>query len=90
MASTVGRVFALTGAASRIGLSLCTRPASLKASAISIGDINLNYFEFAKKKLPLIDPDLKVSTIKVDVASSADVNVNAWVKDTANTLKAFN
>lgn len=87
MASLAGKVFALTGAASGIGFATCCRLARLKARAISIGDVNPSLFDGARKKLLAINPDLQVSTTKVDVASSLDVN--AWVKDTVNTFDAL-
>ncbi|EXJ85224.1 hypothetical protein A1O3_05899 [Capronia epimyces CBS 606.96] len=87
MASIAGKVFALTGAASGIGLNTCCRLARLKARAISIGDINPSHLEVAKKKLLDINPDVQVLTSKVDVASSLDLN--AWVKDTVGTFDAL-
>ena len=87
MASIAGKVFALTGASSGLGLATCCRLARLKARAVSIGDINPSFFDSAKKRLHSINPDLQVSTTKVDVASSIDVN--AWIKDTVNTFDAL-
>jgi len=80
MASIVGKVFALTGAASGLGLATSCRLAKLKARVISIGDVNPSLFEGARKKLLAINPDTQVSMTKVDVTSSRDVN--AWIKDT--------
>ena len=87
MASIAGKVFALSAGASGLGLSTACRLARLKARAVSIGDINPTFFESARKKLRSINPNLQVSTTKVDVASSLDVN--AWIKDTVNTYDAL-
>ncbi|EXJ85894.1 hypothetical protein A1O1_06263 [Capronia coronata CBS 617.96] len=87
MASIAGKVFALTGAASGIGLNTCCQLARLKARAVSIGDVNPNLFEDAKKTLLDINPDLQVLTAKVDVSSSEEVN--AWIQDTVNTFGAL-
>jgi chanoclavine-I dehydrogenase len=87
MASLSGKVFALTAGASGLGLATACRLARLKARAISIGDINPSFFESARKKLHAINPDLQISTRKVDVASSLDVD--AWIKDTVNTFDAL-
>lgn len=83
MASIAGKVFALTGAASGLGLATSCRLARLNARVISIGDIDTNHFETARKRLLAINPDTQVAMTKVDVASSRDIN--AWIKDTVNT-----
>ncbi|KAJ9609574.1 hypothetical protein H2200_005901 [Cladophialophora chaetospira] len=87
MASIAGKVFALTAGASGLGLATACRLARLKARAISIGDINPSFFDSAKKKLHSINPEVQVSTTKVDVSSSLEVN--AWIKDTVNTFDAL-
>jgi chanoclavine-I dehydrogenase len=87
MASIAGKVFALSAGASGLGLATACRLARLKARAVSIGDINPNFFDVARKKLKSINPEMQVSTTKVDVASSLDVNV--WIKDTVNTFDAL-
>lgn len=84
MASIAGRVFALTGAASGLGLNTCCQLARLNARAISIGDINPDRFEVAQKKLLKISPGLQILLSKVDVAASDEV-----IKWAENTVKTF-
>ncbi|KAI1629858.1 short chain dehydrogenase/oxidoreductase CpoX2 [Exophiala viscosa] len=87
MASIAGKVFALTGASSGLGLHTCCRLAKLNARAISIGDINPKSFEGARKKILAVNPDTQVTMTKVDVSSSLDVN--AWIKDTVSIFDAL-
>jgi len=84
MASIAGKVFAITGGASGLGLSTCYKLASLRARALSIGDIDVNRFDEVKKKLRSINPDLQVATTRVDITSSREVN--SWIQDTVGTF----
>jgi len=87
MASLAGKVFAITGGASGMGLATARRLAEFKAKAIAIGDFNTKNFEEVKKEILKINPDVKVLTSKLDVASSS--SVNAWIQEIIDTFGAL-
>jgi len=76
MASLEGKVFAITGGASGMGLATCKRLVSLKARAVCIGDFNSSNFEEVTQKLKELNANTEILTTKLDVSSSA--SVNAW------------
>jgi chanoclavine-I dehydrogenase len=87
MASLADKVFAITGGASGMGLATARRLAGLKARAICIGDLNTKNFEEVQKDLLNINPEVKVLTFKLDVASSS--SVNSWITEIIDTFGAL-
>lgn len=77
MASLASKVFAITGGASGMGLATCRRLAASKAKAICIADFNDKSFQSVSEELKSIHPELQVSTTKVDVSNSAQVD--SWI-----------
>lgn len=78
MAYFHGKVFAVTGGASGMGLATCRMLAQYKAKAISIADFNTSEFEAVKTELGKIsDGSTAVDLVKVDVSSSHEVS--AWI-----------
>lgn len=78
MSSLAGKVFAITGGASGMGLATARMLAEAKARAVAIGDFNTKNFEAVTKELQGINPELKVLTTKLDVASSE--SVDSWIE----------
>lgn len=65
-----------------MGLSTCRRLAALKAKAICIADFNDKSFESVRDELKSINPSTHISTTKVDVSKSDQVD--SWI---ANIVK---
>lgn len=77
MASLVNKVFAVTGGASGMGLATCRMLASHKAKAIAIGDFNDRSFNDVRKELQTLNPDVTITTTKIDVSKSSQVD--EWI-----------
>ncbi|KAH8841632.1 hypothetical protein MCOR02_003750 [Pyricularia oryzae] len=73
-----GRVFAITGGASGIGLATAELLARHGAAAIWIADMQTSVFETVQKHLSDLSKDTEVHLEKVDVSDSAQVE--QWVE----------
>ncbi|KIV88802.1 hypothetical protein PV10_08445 [Exophiala mesophila] len=82
MASIAGKVYALTGAKSGLGLHVASTLARLNAGAISISDLNGDHFHSVRSTLSSINPKVQLLTSKVDVTRS--VEVNSWIEETVD------
>ena len=82
MASIAGKVYALTGAKSGLGLVVASTLARLNARAISISDLNRDHFQSVRSTLSSINPKVQLLTSQVDVTRSAEVN--GWIEETVD------
>jgi NAD(P)-dependent dehydrogenase (short-subunit alcohol dehydrogenase family) len=87
MASISGKVYALTAAASGIGLATAVRLTTLGARAISISDMDDSLFPATSEKLLAINPNLKLTQTKVNATDSAALT--AWIEDTVSQFGAL-
>lgn len=79
MAGLAAKVFAVTGGISGMGLATCRRLAASKAKAICIADFNDSSFPKVRQELEAINPGTKITTTKVDVSDS--VQVDNWINN---------
>jgi NAD(P)-dependent dehydrogenase (short-subunit alcohol dehydrogenase family) len=87
MASISGKSYALTAAASGIGLATAVRLATLGARAISMSDMDDSLFPSASEKLLAINPKLQLIQTKVNATDSAALT--AWINDTVSQVGAL-
>lgn len=87
MASTKDKVYALTGAASGIGLAIALELARLGARALSICDINATLFDAARGQIAAISPTIPLIFTHVDVTNSAALS--SWIADTVEKFGAL-
>lgn len=78
MASLEGRVIAITGAASGIGLATAHLLAA-RGAAISIADVQEDKLTDALESIKKATPNANITAKKVNVASSAEVNT--WLDE---------
>jgi chanoclavine-I dehydrogenase len=72
-----GKVFAITGGASGMGLATARELATRGAKAVCIGDFNESNFATVKTELSALNPATAVEVTKLDVSSSA--SVESWI-----------
>ena len=78
MSSLSGKVIAVTGAASGIGLATAHHLAS-HGSCLSLADVDGTLLDGAAESIHASSPNAKIHTRIVDVSSSNDVN--AWIDE---------
>lgn len=82
MAIIRDKIYALTGAASGIGLATALELAHLGARAISISDINASLFESAKSQIKAVNSLVSLLFTQVDVTDSSALT--AWITATVD------
>lgn len=78
MSSLSGKVIAITGAASGIGLATAHHLAS-HGACLSLADLNGTLLEAAAESIHTSSPGAKIHTRPLNVSSSSDVN--AWIDE---------
>lgn len=86
MTSFNGKVIAVTGAASGIGLSIAQLLAESGAS-LSLADLQQTALQFAAEAIRTKSPGTKVLTTQVDVRDRHQVD--AWIERTVKELSAL-
>lgn len=87
MASIKGKTYALTGAASGIGLATAVELARLGAHAISISDMNADLFDTAREQILSSSPSIELLFTQVNATDSAALE--AWISATIEKFKAL-
>ena len=87
MASIKGRTYALTGAASGIGLATALELTRLGASALSISDLNESLFDNARAQITAINANIALLFTQVNATDSSALN--AWIAATVEKLGAL-